>query len=238
MRKPRVLDLFCGAGGMAMGLSRAGFEVVGVDVEEQPYYPFEFWQMDALDAWPHFADFDALHASPPCQAWTRARRFGRGRDDHPQLIEPTRELFARSGLPWSIENVAGTKGELRGTVRLCGSMFGLMVERHRYFELSHMAFQPPCDHKRWTKKVFPGTPRADGSRPLSRVVNPMASGISHDVFAESMGIDWMPATGFRPSRELHNAIPPAYGEWIGDHLMTEVRLANPGAGHERRGRHE
>jgi len=116
--KPRLLDLFCGAGGAAMGYHRAGFEVVGVDIKPQPNYPFQFWQEDALIAADGLANagqafghyFDAIHASPPCQAHTRANGGWKGRlpeGRHPELIEPTRELLEATGLPYVIENVEG-----------------------------------------------------------------------------------------------------------------------------------
>ena len=112
----RLLDLFCGAGGAAMGYHRAGFEVVGIDIAPQPNYPFEFVQADAMEF--PLDGFDAIHASPPCQAYT-ALATGK----HPRLIEPMRERLASSGVPWVIENVVGAP--LRQPVLLCGSMFGL-----------------------------------------------------------------------------------------------------------------
>jgi DNA (cytosine-5)-methyltransferase 1 len=224
---PRLLDLFCGAGGAAMGYHRAGFDVVGVDIKPQPNYPFEFVQADALEAI-HYVNMlvdepFAIHASPPCQAFTHARLIGaRGRDDHPRLIAETRQRLIEIGLPYIIENVEGARSEMHSPITLCGSMFGLGVERHRLFEGTVPWFVPRCQHGVWLERKHPGTPRADGSRPLSRIVNPMAKGCSHEAFAEAMGIDWMPKRGFRPTEELREAIPPAFTEWLGRHLLTEV----------------
>jgi DNA (cytosine-5)-methyltransferase 1 len=230
--KPRLLDLFCGAGGCSVGYARAGFEVVGVDIEPQPNYPFPFICGDALEflrgrlsrvdriGW-ELEDFDAIHASPPCQAYTHARHIGnRGRKDHPRLIEPVREFLIETDLPWVIENVEGA--ELHNPIMLCGSSFGLNVQRHRLFETNFPLMAPGCSHGQYQPARFPGTPRHDGSRPLSKIVNPMASGCSHEDFAVAMGIDWMPKTGFRPTNELREAIPPAFTEHIGSYLLAEV----------------
>src|SRR5690348_13600467 len=139
MSRPKLLDLFCGAGGAAMGYHRAGFDVVGVDIKPQPRYPFEFHQGDALDPtyrdpWfePWWIDtFNAIHASPPCQAYTKARKL-QGKE-HPDLIGPTRELLKATGLPYVIENVPGAP--LVDPVVLEGQMFeGLATQRARWFE--------------------------------------------------------------------------------------------------------
>src|SRR5690242_18399343 len=132
MAKPRLLDLFCGAGGAAMGYHRAGFEVMGVDIAPQPNYPFDFWQGDALEALQHVIDgtvrYDAIHASPPCQAFTDYRRKGHGvGDGYPNLIAPVRELLQETGLPYLIENVERARPWMLNPVMLCGSMFGLDV---------------------------------------------------------------------------------------------------------------
>lgn len=219
--RPRLLDLFCGAGGCAVGYHRAGFDVVGVDIKPQPNYPFEFHQADALEF--PIDGFDAIHASPPCQAYTHARHLGRrGRNDHPRLIAITRERLIASGLPYVIENVEAAGAEMQQPYMLCGSAFGLDVQRHRLFETSFPMMVPGCQHGTWGRGRFAGTPRADGTRPLSKIVNPLASGCSHDDFATAMGIDWMPAAGRRPSKELHEAIPPAYTEHVGSYLMGAV----------------
>ncbi len=149
--KPRILDLFCGAGGAAQGYADAGFEVVGVDIEPQPNYPFRFIQQDALatlvnEGFLDFHDFDAIHASPPCQHYANVTAWRGDQGDHPDLIGPTRELLEATGLPYVIENVR-TK-ELRGDHMLCGTMFGLPIRRHRYFETNWPWFMAPqpCQH--------------------------------------------------------------------------------------------
>lgn len=223
--RPRLLDLFCCAGGAAVGYNRAGFEVVGVDIKDRPLYPFEFHRADAMTF--SLDGFDAIHASPPCQAFTHARHLGhRGRTDHPRLIAPTRERLRRAGVPYVIENVMAAHSELVNPVLLCGSMFGLGVERHRLFELNGFtALVSTCQHYLYGPPQYPSTPRSDGSRPLSRIVNPMARGTSHESFAAAMGIDWLPKRGFRPTEELREAIPPAYSEYLGRFLMDVMHRA-------------
>jgi DNA (cytosine-5)-methyltransferase 1 len=133
--RPRLLDLFCGAGGAAMGYHRAGFDVVGVDIAPQPNYPFEFWQQDALQVLREVPinrhdgrgvvalaidQFDAIHASPPCQHYANVTIWRGDQDDHPDLIAPTRTLLEQTGLPWVMENVRTTA--LRGDFMLCGTL--------------------------------------------------------------------------------------------------------------------
>src|SRR6185437_2671964 len=145
--KPRLLDLFCGAGGSAMGYHRAGFEVIGVDNQPQKHYPFEFIQADAttfpLDG------FDAIHASPPCKDWTVARAAHNLKGAHGTgwLLDHTRQRLLAQGAPWVIENVPGA--EMRADYQLCGCHFGLPgLRRERWFETSWHAYdmQPPCYH--------------------------------------------------------------------------------------------
>lgn len=209
--KPRLLDLFCGAGGAAMGYHRAGFEVVGVDIKPQPHYPFEFHQADALTF--SLNGFDAVHASPPCQSWTAYRRKGHGvGDGYPQLIERIRERLAPTLLSYVIENVEGARGHLIDPVRLCGSSFGLDVRRHRYFETDWTLTAPPCDHAWQTPRFPPATNRTN----LRRTVEVGVWRIPLDVQRKAMGIDWMTLP------ELSEAIPPAYTEHIGRQLMDFV----------------
>ena len=215
MSKPRLLDLFCGGGGAGMGYHRAGFDVVGVDINPQGNYPFEFIQADCLGLEPAFLrSFDAIHASPPCQAYTRkAADWGRKRNhwiEHPDLVEPTRTMLGASGRPFVIENVPGAP--IRPDIVLCGTMFGLRIIKHRCFELSFpTAFLlPPCDH--------------------SDVYNPwQGKGRSADKLRAAQGIDWLPISGGASRKngytgDLFNAIPPAYTEFIGQLLFASLQM--------------
>ena len=153
MSRPRLLDLFCGAGGAAMGYWRAGFGVVGVDIEPQPHYPFEFHQAEAL-GWlgrlldgryadnPGVVPFDAIHASPPCQAYTSMGNRWNS-PSSPPLIAETRTLLEAPALPWVIENVPGALADMRSPIELTGEMFGLRVHRPRLFESNIMLLAPP-----------------------------------------------------------------------------------------------
>jgi DNA (cytosine-5)-methyltransferase 1 len=200
----RLLDLFCGAGGAAMGYHRAGFtEIVGVDIAPQPNYPFEFIQADALEPPVDLAGFDLIHASPPCQAFTVARTI-QGRE-HPNLIPETRAMLDEVGVPYIIENVPGAP--IRTDVLLCGSMFGLQsrhgrLRRHRLFELSYPGpiLVPPHQHWGKTISVF-----GHGGHVYHGVDN----------WREVMGIDWMTRD------ELSEAIPPAYTEYLGRQFIDQ-----------------
>lgn len=214
--KPRLLDLFCCAGGAGMGYARAGFEVTGVDIVPRPRYPFAFVQADVMTLDPEWvASFDAIHASPPCQAHSAMKSMHNAKV-HPDLVAPTRALLNASGRPWIMENVPGAP--MQNPVMLCGTMFGLGAEdaelrRHRLFEMSHPpTLTPQCEHRR---------PRVIGvygghGRDRRRTHN--TQDFSTAARAEAMGIDWM--TG----AELSQAIPPAYTEWLGRHLIAHLEL--------------
>lgn len=209
--RPRLLDLFCGAGGASAGYRWSGFEVVGVDIKPQPRYPFEFIQADALSMDPAFlASFDAIHASPPCQAFTAYRRKGMGvGSGYPDLIEPVREMLRESGKPYVIENVGGAP--LIEPVRYCGSAFKLDVRRHRYFESNIVLEPPPCNHKAQRAGRFPG---ATNRAPFSRATVEIGVWrIPLETQRKAMGIDWMAL------EELSEAIPPAYTDDIGEQLI-------------------
>lgn len=225
MNRPRLLDLFCGAGGCAMGYHRAGFDVTGVDREPQPNYPFEFVQTDAVEllrlliaesyCWqsimtsPSLADFAAIHASPPCQGFSAMNRAVRSQ--HPNLIDPIRRLLIEAGRPYSIENVEGAPLQWP-TVMLCGTMFGLRVRRHRVFELRGfpLLLTPDCSCRngvvdgrlighRCGGKVAPGRRRPPAATEADR--------------RDAIGVPWM--TG----KEARQAIPPAYTEYLGRSLL-------------------
>ena len=212
----KLLDLFCGAGGGAVGYARAGFtEIVGVDLKPQPRYPFAFVQGDALAYLAaHGHKFDAVHASPPCQRYSVGSRNWNGNPDaHPDLVAPTRAALVACVLPWVMENVPGSP--LVNPVVLCGTSFGLKVFRHRLFEANFpLTGLPKCRH--------------DGSTGSHRGYSTAASGANGYICvaghnfepkagALAMGIDWM---GSR--KELAQAIPPAYTEFIGRQLSAEV----------------
>jgi DNA (cytosine-5)-methyltransferase 1 len=217
MNRPRLLDLFCGAGGAAVGYHRAGFDIEGVDIAPQPHYPFAFHQADAL-TFP-LAGFDAIHASPPCQHYTRYRNavpdITDRYDDH---LEATRLRLEQSELPYIIENVPGAP--LRNYVQLCGSSFGLDVRRHRWFEFPDgfpLPPVPPCDHGRWTVRRYQSS---SGRVPMSRFTCEIGSWDEKiAVQRAAMGVDWTITV-----RELSEAIPPAYTEYLGGFLLREGGL--------------
>src|SRR5690242_19044857 len=141
----RALDLFCCAGGVTKGLQKAGFYVVGVDLNPQAAYcGDEFIHADALTV--DLNGFDFIWASPPCQAYTGMQRINTRAPnrDHPRLIGPIRDRLKASGTLYTIENVPGAP--LIDPVMLCGSMFGLKVRRHRFFESNFTMLAPKCQH--------------------------------------------------------------------------------------------
>lgn len=211
--KPRLLDLFCCAGGAAMGYHRAGFEVVGVDCNPQPRYPFEFHQADAL-TFP-LDGFDVIHASPPCQDYSVTASLHD--TDYPRLIEPIRERLISAGVPYVIENVEGARRDLHNPVRLCGSSFGLGVRRHRLFECSWpVMFPPPCAHHLQPAPIdVTGTGGPSNREPGGNGgIHRKPRNLAHA--REVMGIDWMT----RP--ELSEAVPPAFTEWLGLSLLHHM----------------
>jgi DNA (cytosine-5)-methyltransferase 1 len=212
--RPVLLDLFAGAGGAAFGYYLAGFRVVGVDIKPQPRYPFEFIQDDALGyGWTHWWHFSAIHASPPCQLFSRASKLRDaqgGTSSSVNMIPQTRMLLKAAGKPYIIENVPGSP--LRG-VTLCGSVFGLGVRRHRIFESNVIILgNGPCRHKEQGRPVG-----------IYHVLNDHipSGGTTARTLEEgqiAMGIDWT------TWRELTQAIPPAYTEFIGKQLMAAIKV--------------
>jgi DNA (cytosine-5)-methyltransferase 1 len=214
--KPLLLDLFCGAGGAAMGYHRAGFDVVGVDLTPQPRYPFRFIQEDALTVLANldaFIPFAAIHASPPCQLYSMAAKSQRNAGkEYPDLLPPTRELLEQTGLPWVIENVPGAP--MRADFKLCGCHFGLELRRERWFETSWRAYQltPPHHHPHPVPSVVGhGTP--------SWVREQLGYNPTIADYRACMGIDWMNRD------ELSQAIPPAYTQYIGEQLLQALEVA-------------
>jgi DNA (cytosine-5)-methyltransferase 1 len=213
----RLLDLFCGAGGAAMGYAQAGFvEIVGVDTRPQPRYPFRFVQGDALEylrCWG--SEYDVIHASPPCQGYSRLRHLPWLKDKrYPLLLEPLHDLLAALGKPWVIENVE--TAPLDGVV-LCGASLGLRVYRHRRFASNLLLLAPA--HRQHTAVIGHG-------RGLNRLrTMPRSLGYisvaGHQAFSRTeartaMEIDWMTLA------ELTQAIPPAYTRWVGAQLLKAL----------------
>lgn len=229
--RPVLVDLFCKAGGASMGYHRAGFTIIGVDIEPQKNYPFEFVQADALDFLKQVGHcFPFYHASPPCQRHSKmTKRWGR-ENDHPDLIEPVRNLLQKLNTIYIIENVMGAP--LIDPLMLCGTMFelqtknGSQLRRHRLFESNVPIVAPgPCNHNKFSSiGVYGG-----GQHPERRRV-PNTIGVygqtggssSRDGLSfftvqdrrDAMGISWM------SSNELSQAIPPAYTEWLGMQIIT------------------
>jgi DNA (cytosine-5)-methyltransferase 1 len=224
----RLLDLFCGAGGAAMGYHRAGFEVVGVDIKPQPHYPFTFIQADALEyVAEHGREFDAIHASPPCQRYSSATRVP---TDHPDLYGVARTALVATGLPYVIENVIGAPYD-HGVV-LCGSMFPLSgvidsdgrpvwVQRHRNFETSWFAFQRPCDHDEYHRiagRPVTVTGHGNGREGETWREYKHSRKAPTSVWPALMGMPWMRDH----PHDVRLSIPPAYTEWIGRQLIAAL----------------
>lgn len=222
--RPLLLDLFCGAGGCAVGYHRAGFDVVGVDVKPQKRYPFTFIQADALQyAERHSHRYAFIHASPPCQAYSSTRHLPNTRTElHVDLLATTRELLSQVGRPWVIENVMGAPMR-RPAIMLCGLMFALRVFRHRWFECPSVLLLAP-DHVAHGDRVIgvggmvcvvgSGGCRSSGWTSRHRGVPPDHR--NKAAWSRGMGIDWM------TRYELSQAIPPAYTEFIGRQLLNAI----------------
>lgn len=202
MSKPRLLDLYCKAGGASTGLAKVGFDVYGCDIERQPNYPFPLFQQDALSI--PLDGFEAYWASPPCQGYSwAARRWGK---DWTDLIAVTRERLEATGKPFIMENVIGAP--LLNWVVLCGESFGLKVIRHRLFEANFLLLVPPhLRHRGKVKDGFYVTVAGHGGE---------GSG-SFQKWQEAIGIDWM------TKEEMAQAVPPAYAEFLGRQMIAVVK---------------
>jgi len=210
--KPKLLDLFCGAGGAAMGLHRAGFDVTGVDNKPQPRYPFPFILADAMEV--GLEGYDCYWASPPCQGYTVLfpNALHRKEYNHPDLVAPTRERLILTGKPYVMENVPNSP--LRAITILCGAMFGLRVYRHRLFEASFLSWQPhhPKHLVRTAGKGY--APKDDKT---FWTITGSVGGLRGA--QEAMGIDWMQ----RDAKAISQAIPPAYSEYLGQWMMEALK---------------
>lgn len=243
--RPKLLDLFCCAGGAARGYADAGFSVYGVDCVEQKRYPYGFARGDALEVLRllisgesilfdrgdlrteqlTLRDFSAIHASPPCQGYTDMR--APGQVGAPRLIGPVRRLLLVAGLPYVIENVEGAADEMLDPLTLCGSMFGLgcegpdgtrfHLERHRLFETSWpIRRAPQCAHQAPVVGVYGGHARNRSAQHGGRKTRDIWPRGHKAAMSEAMGIDWM------TTAEMSEAIPPAYTQWIGEKLRSHL----------------
>jgi DNA (cytosine-5)-methyltransferase 1 len=204
--KPIILDLYCGAGGCGQGYYDAGFDVIGVDINPQPRYPFQFFQYDAKKFLTDFdlSIFSAIHASPPCQKHSATNFFLK--KEYPDDIREIRFLIVQTELPYVIENVP--LAPLKNTIMLCGTMFGLGVLRHRKFESNVFLTEPlhPKHHKQ------------EGMKGTFEMVAGNSYGIEDG--REAMGINWM------VKKELSQAIPPVYTQYIGEQLISHIQRSH------------
>ena len=219
MSKPKLLDLFCGAGGAAAGYQQAGFYVVGIDINPQPHYcGDEFYQDNAL-TFP-LDGFNAYHASPPCQFASTIAKMNAtlrpGKYSYPNLISPIRERLITTGKPYVIENVPPAREFLTDYVQLCGSWFGLNLHRHRLFECNFPVLGTPCSHY-WQKRRFKSLDKRNKN--LATVVS-VHGNLNYtgelSLRQYAMGIDWM------TNKEITQAIPPDYTEYIGKYLLKAI----------------
>lgn len=221
--KPKLLDLFCGGGGASIGYAQAGFEVVGVDIRQQPHYPFEFHCADALEyCAEHGRGFAAVHASPPCQGYSKKVRATAGGyantkgKDEPRLLSETRALLESTGAHWVMENVIGARGELSAGVLLCGVMFGLHITRHRLFESSDFIWTPEHGKCAGVSQRYAAAHGLNW-RDCSVTGKGRNAGTS-EIWRRLLGIE-APLL----QRQLAEAIPPAFSKFIGTQLLTLIR---------------
>ncbi|WP_036120782.1 DNA cytosine methyltransferase [Lysinibacillus sphaericus] len=227
-KKLKLLDLFCKAGGCSAGYAKAGFDVTGVDIEQQPNYPFNFIQGDALEVLKDkefVSQFDAIAASPPCQFHTKARQLSYARNngaygDHLDLIPETRALLKDTGKPYVIENVAGST--LENYIRLFGSQFkGLYTQRERWFESNILLTEPEIPYQKMK------TPSAGNGIGEDGSISICGSGGVRGLNAKQITLYWGFALGginWMTRAELAEAIPPAYTEFIGKQLKEHLMM--------------
>lgn len=214
----RLLDLFCGAGGAAMGYSR-WFDITGVDVEPHPDYPFTLIRADAMEILQDrefLKGFDAIHASPPCPAYSEVTPLA-AKDAHPKLIEPVREALISWGGPYVIENVQGAKNYMKNPTLICGSALGLKVQRHRLFETNFYVKPTKCHHNAQGTPVgvYGRTQKKQYKRKNGNGRGEKATSVEEA--QKAMGTPWI-TDWF----DLTDAIPPMFTQHVGHYLHQTV----------------
>ena len=215
----RVLVLYCCGGGSSMGYSLAGFDVTGVDIVKKRDYPFEQIKADALEIVKDIdflKTFDLIHASPPCQGYSRAAKCSWGKISKINHIPIIRKALIKSKVPYVIENVEGSP--LDSPIKLCGSMFNLKVRRHRLFE-TNIIFNHEllCNHKKQGKPVGVYGSMNDTVKGICSKTGKEVKGGSTaktlNEAREAMGINWL------NWKDLTQAIPPTYTYYLGTKIM-------------------
>ncbi len=255
MEQTRIADVCC-CGGLAADGYAAVFgaaAVSGFDLEPQPDYPYPFTQVDGI-AWMNTDEpeqFDALHQSWPCQALTTAghlRTAQGGKSKYPNLLTPglalTRERWNHK--PWILENVDDNQGKARAImapregeslIMLCGSMFGLQVQRHRLFLANFPLRQPApapnppgvksrskyrdlgCRHHTFPLDPISGKPRPWGVWHVAADSVPDGGRTARDA---EHGRQVMGVARSLPWGKLKEGFPPAYTSWVGADLLAEL----------------
>lgn len=199
-----------------MGYARAGFHVIGVDIEPQPNYPFDFVQGDVFDLFAELAPLaDAIHGSPECRDHTPLTSVAGFKGTAWQLAKFI-DLCESSGKPYVVENVMAAQFPMRcpHNLVLCGDRhFGLRTVRHRKFRCVGFDVPQPLHSIGHSARTSTKNRRTDWNRGMHISIT---GDVGTWVGPEIMGIDWM--TG----DELSQAIPPAYTEYIGEHLMAQL----------------
>lgn len=217
--KPTLLDLFCGQGGAAMGYYNSGFNIIGIDIQPQPLYPFPMITADALTLPINLNKIDAIHASPPCQRYSDLAYRNGNADIYPDLIEPIRQILETTNKPYVIENVE--RSPLNDPIMLCGTMFeNLRVIRHRLFETNWPIQTHQLQHATKHPLVFTHDKRKKHYGKLDQNTSYVqvtgGGNCTIENARSAMGIDWADKNG------LNEAIPPAYTEFIGKQLIQQI----------------
>lgn len=185
-----------------------------------------FFKADAIEyAKEHGHLFDFIHASPPCQGYSKHTTsrsssfvpYSKGKDE-PLLIDAVRAVLITTGKPYVIENVSGAQSAMRAPVALCGSMFGLPISRHRYFESNFLIQAPNHPKCRGIAKNY-AIENDIEYRDMSVTGKGRRAG-TKDRWLEIMGIK----DSLMTQAEVVESIPPAYTEFIFNHWIKSIAM--------------